>query len=162
MSLLNIAGKRRYCLTAIDTNSKFAFAYGYSAVSSKTAADFVSKILDVNPFKFQAIQTDNGSEFAKYFESALAQLKVQHFHTYPRSPKSNAFIERFNRTIQYEFANYKRQLWLDDLDGFNQAIMDYLIWYNTRRVHKGLGLISPVDYLLKVMPESHMSLTHTS
>jgi len=157
-----INGIRRYCVTAVDTNSRFAFAYGYSSVSSKTAADFLTKLLEVAPFRLQSIQTDNGSEFAKYFQEALARQHISHFHTYPRTPKSNAFIERFNRSIQYEFANFKRDLWSTNLDQFNRCLMDWLIWYNTKRVHKGIGLQTPINYLLKVMPESHMYVTRTS
>ena len=156
-----INGIRRYCITAVDTNSRFAFAYAYSHVSSRTAADFLTKLLEAAPFKLEAIQTDNGSEFAKYFQEALVRQNIDHFHTYPKSPKSNAFIERFNRTIQYEFANYKRYLWSDNLTRFNHELMDWLIWYNTKRVHKGLGLQTPVNYLLKLMPESHMYVTRT-
>jgi transposase InsO family protein len=37
-----------------------------------------------------------------------------------------------------------------------------LVWYNTKRVHKALGNVSPINYLLKMLlPESHMYVTYT-
>ena len=39
--------------------------------------------------------------------------------------------------------------------------MDYLVWYNTKRVHKSLGNILPIDYLLKILPkEPHLYMTY--
>ncbi|MCD6106950.1 MAG: IS3 family transposase [Caldisericaceae bacterium] len=43
-----------------------------------------------------------------------------------------------------------------DTKAFNSKLMDYLIWYNTKRVHKGLENLSPIDFLLKYYPESQM------
>lgn len=158
-------GCHRYLISAIDTTSKFAFSYGYSHVSSATATDFMKKLKQVAPFPIKQIQTDNGSEFAKYFASYLKDESIKQFHTYPKTPKMNAYIERYNRTIQYEFANYERTDWLHHLERFNHKLMDWLIWYNTRRVHHSLGLKAPMQYLvekLQLTPaESHMYVTHT-
>ena len=52
--------------------------------------------------KIKAVNTDNGSEFLANFEKFCRDNKVIHFFTYPRSPKMNAVIEKFNRTIQKE------------------------------------------------------------
>jgi len=48
------------------------------------------------------VNTDNGSEFLKNFEQACNKMNIQHFFTYPRTPKMNPLAERFNRTIQEE------------------------------------------------------------
>ena len=160
-----ITGLRRYMVTAVDVHGKFAFAYGYSHLSSAAATNFLEKLLAVAPFSVRQIQTDNGSEFAKYFQQAIDRLRITHFHTYPKSPKMNAYIERFNRTVQYEFANYQRRLWAYNLEEFNHQLMDWLIWYNTKRVHHSLGNTTPLDYLIKINhftpAESHMYVTHT-
>ena len=156
-------GTRRYILTAIDRESDFAFAYAYKTLSSTMARDFLGKLLKVAPFVIRRIQTDNGSEFAKHFEDELARLGIPHFHTYPRSPKMNAFIERFNRTIQEEFAYGHRKELATDIEHFNRSLMDWLIWYNTKRPHHSLGLVSPMQYLVSTLSaeESHMLWTST-
>ncbi|QQS44720.1 transposase [Candidatus Roizmanbacteria bacterium] len=81
---------------------------------------------------------------------------------YPRCPKINAFIERANRTLQEEFMNpyiYTK----DRYRIIQSSPIEYLVWYNTKRVHKSLNNISPMDYLLSILPkECHMYGTHTT
>jgi len=31
----------------------------------------------------------------------------------------------------------------EDIEGFNRELMEYLIWYNTERVHSGIGGKAP-------------------
>jgi transposase InsO family protein len=75
----------------------------------------------------------------------------------------NAEIERFNRTIVEAFVNRNRQLLAYDLEAFNRKMMDWLVWYNTRRPHWSLGLISPLRYICGQLPtlESQKCWTDT-
>lgn len=159
-----IHGIKRYTITAIDIKSDFAFAYSYKNPSSLNTKDFFKKLESVVPFRIKRIQTDNGSEFEKFFREYIEKKKIIHFHNYPRCPKMNAFIERFNRTIQEEFINWKKQILAYDLDRFNHLLMNWLIWYNTKRPHWSLGLKSPMQYIINNMiPEkSNMLWTDTN
>ena len=139
------AGIKRYIFTAIDLSSRFAFAYTYKSNSSANGSDFLDKFLEVAPFVARRIQTDNGSEFAKYFEDACQKRGLTHFFNYPKHPQANGYLERFNRTIQEQFVDWYISD-LDDPDDFNQKLMDYLIWYNTDRPHRGIGKIPPLRY----------------
>ena len=94
------AGLKRYIFTAIDVRTRFAFAFNYSSNSSANGSDFLKKFRHVAPFAVTRIQTDNGSEFAKHFDTCCQDSDLTHFFNYPRHPKSNAHLERFNRTIQ--------------------------------------------------------------
>lgn len=156
-------GIKRYILTGIDLETKFAFAYAYPSHSSKHAADFMATFRKVAPLSLTHVQTDNGSEFADHFEMYLAKEGIVHFHTYPRSPKMNAEIERFNRTLSEAFITTHRNLLSYDIDAFNKALMDWLLWYNTRRPHWSIGLLSPMRYICKNLTpeESHMCWTST-
>lgn len=140
-----LLGIKRYIITAIDLKSRFAFAFSYKSLSSSTAKDFMMKLRNVAPFPIQRVQTDNGSEFHKYFREYLENENITHFFNYPRSPKSNAYVERFNRTIQEQYIGWH----IDELhepNQFNPGLMEYLIWYNTEKVHRGLGKLSPLAY----------------
>lgn len=158
-----INGLRRYVVTAIDVRSDFAFAYGYPNLSSASASDFFEKLEKVSPFKITHVQTDNGLEFEKLFRECLEKKGITHFFNYPRSPKMNAHVERFNRTLQEEFANRYLLDLRDDLNLFNQRLIDWLLWYNTGRPHWSLGLISPMQYIVNKLTasESHMLWTDT-
>ena len=157
-------GIKRYIVTAIDKENKFAFAYAYKNHSSDSATDFMKKFKSVAPLQLTHIQTDNGSEFGSHFEIYLEKSGIVHFHTYPRCPKMNTEIERFNRTLSDAFIKQNRRLLAYDIDAFNQKLIDWLLWYNTRRPHWTLGLISPMQYIVSTLSaeESHMLWTDTS
>ena len=148
-----IDGTKRYILSAVDTETRTAFAGAYTNHGSASAADFLKKCVSALPDPPPAVQTDNGSEFAKYFDQACERLNLERFHTYPRSPKQNAHIERFNRTLSEEFLVYHRALLRDDVSTLNEKLMDYLLWYNAERPHHALGLRSPFQCMMEGLPK---------
>ena len=145
-----INGMKRYIMTAIDTETRFAFAGAYKNHSSASAADFLSKYLQLAPIP--ALQTDNGSEFAGYFDDACTRLTIKRYHIYPRCPKMNGHVERFNRTLSEEFINHNRSLLRDDIAAFNEKLIDYLLWYNAERPHESLSLKSPLECIISALP----------
>jgi len=66
------------------------------------------------------IQTDNGSEFEKHFRTYVRKNNIVHFNSYPRRPKENAYVERFNRTLKEQYINWHREN-LCDTEEFNLA-----------------------------------------
>ena len=161
-TIVRFTGKlKRYIVTAVDTHGRTAFAWCYHRPSSFNTRDFLEKLETVLPFKTAAIQTDNGSEFHKYFADYLAERKIKHYWNYPGRPYRNGHIEKFNRTIQEEFID-QNEFWLNNPLGFNRKMADWLIWYNTERPHWSLNLLSPVDYLIKNGYLSKMIWTDTN
>jgi transposase InsO family protein len=94
---------RRYILTAIDRHTKVAFARMYTHHSSFSARDFLYRLHLLLDGKIENVQTDNGSEFHRYFEDACQKLGLEHYWSRTQTPKDNAVNERFNRTLQEEF-----------------------------------------------------------
>ncbi|HVC36662.1 MAG TPA: integrase core domain-containing protein [Candidatus Dormibacteraeota bacterium] len=160
-----IGNLRRYVISAIDYHGEFAFSYGYASLSSSSARDFLEKFLTVAPFEVTKVQTDNGQEFYKHFHQALEDKGIVHYWNYPRSPKMNAKIERFNRTVQEEFVDWHLDDLGYDIEVFNTDLMDWLIWYNTKRPHHTLKQKSPMRFLLEHLQlpiaESSMLWTDT-
>ena len=142
-----VDGLRRYLLTAIDLPTRFAFAYTYKSSSSESARDFLQKLKYVAPFEIKAVQTDNGHEFLKHFQETCIRQTMAHYFNYPHHPQSNGHVERFNRTVQEQFAYYNTDI-LDQPDDFNRALMNYLVWYNTEKPHRGIGKVPPLRYYL--------------
>ncbi len=140
-------GLKRYIFTAIDVSTRLAFAYAYKAGSSSNGKDFLRKFVTVTPFVTSRIQTDNGPEFAQYFDSYCRESDLTHFFNYPRHPQSNACLERFNKTIQEQFVYWHIEE-LEELETFNRNLMEYLIWYNTEKPHRGIGKLPPLRYYL--------------
>ncbi len=160
-------GMRRYIMTLIDPNSRIAFAVAIPTKHSKHTAKVLDALIDglsngINEkAKAFSILSDNGSEFMKEFDALIEQKGLQHYWTYPRSPKMNAHNERFNRTLQEQFVDYYEDLLFTDIELFNQKMADWLIDYNTVIPHHSLQMNSPVQYLLKNCDECHMLWTNT-
>jgi transposase InsO family protein len=68
--------------------------------------------LSLLPAKPQVLLSDNGSEFEADFAKTLDAHGIARWYTYPKTPKMNAHIERFNRTIQESFVDYHEELLL--------------------------------------------------
>lgn len=157
-------GIKRYIFNAVDIKLKFEFSYPYTTLNSKNARDFMEKLQEVYPIRsgIRIVQTDNGLEFLGEFDKYLKEKGIEHHFIYPRCPKINGHIERCNRSLKEEFINQNIDALFTDLELFKHKLMDHLIWYNTKRIHQSLGNVTPIDYLLKNMPESHMYVTRTS
>ena len=42
----------------------------------------------------------------------------------------------------------KHEILLEDVNEFNKKLIDWLLWYNTKRFHWSLNLETPVNYLI--------------
>jgi transposase InsO family protein len=139
-------GEYKYLLTAIDLSSRYAFVKTAQTLNSLHAKNFLQELKTDAPFKIERIQTDNGSEFDKHFADFAKKEQIIHYHNYPRSPKSNAFIERFNRTLKEQFI-YNNWDLLDDKTEFEKKLRLYIKWYNEHKAHKGINFMTPNQYL---------------
>lgn len=137
------SGLKRYILTAIDTATKLAFARMYTNKSSRSAADFLQRFHALMSAEIEHGQTDNGSEFAKEFETACTDLQVVHVWSRVKTPNDNAVVERFNRTLQEEFLQDGH--FHPDPDTFNRQVVEWLIEYNFERPHQALGYRTPAE-----------------
>lgn len=151
----HINGIRRYIITFEDISTRFSFAWATTSHASTAAKEFFDYCRRVFPFPFVFVLTDNGSEFMKHFDEELRRLHLAHYHTYPKTPKMNAHVERFNRTIQDEFVDYRLQTLAHDIREFNRQLIDWLTWYNIERVHYAFqNKLSPVQFMISLQKSS--------
>jgi len=160
-SVVHEVGVTRYLISAIDVMTKFALTGCYSSLSSRSAMDFLRRLLLVCPVPILSVQSDNGSEFLGDFDKELQKLKIPHYFSYPRCPKINSFIERYNRTIKDEFV-YQNLGSIHDMGLFRERLAEYLIFYNCIRPHKSLGKKSPSQSLIENGAMSKMFATRTN
>jgi transposase InsO family protein len=153
-------GIKDYFFSAIDAKLKFAMTLNYKRLTSRNMKDFYLRFKEVYPGVIKDWQNDNGSENLGEFDEQLTREGIPHFFSYPHCPKINTYIERYNRTIQEEFIDNHLDL-IHDKELFHKELSEYLIFYNTQRPHKTLGLKSPLDYLISQGGMSQMSLTYT-
>lgn len=154
-------GGYRYLLTAIDDVSKLAYARLYKSHSSKHAADFLTRLHYLTEGEIINLHHDNGSEFEKDFKKACTELSLPQWYSRVRTPKDNAVLERFNRTIQEEFVDMTETL-IENIEPFNLELTEWLIEYNSVRPHQALDYLTPLEYINilqhnKVLPMSSSS-----
>lgn len=153
-------GIKDYFMSAIDAKMKFSLTLNYKRLTSANMADFYQKFKKVYPGTIKVWQSDNGSENLGEFDAELKKDKIPHYFIYPRCPKIDTFIERYNRTLQDEFIDPNLEA-IHDKGAFAKKLTDYLIYYNSQRPHHALNLKSPLEYFIQEGGMSQMSLTYT-
>jgi transposase InsO family protein len=149
-----------YFYSAIDARLKFTLTLNYKTLNSKNNQDFYQKFKLVYPGAIKDWQSDNGLENLGGFEKQLKKDRIPHYFTYPRCPKINGVVERYQKTFQEEFL-YPNLHLIHDKIIFSKKLAEYLIFYNTKRPHKSLGLKSPMDYLITEGLMSKKTVSHT-
>ncbi len=95
--------------------------------------------------KPQVIRSDNGPEYISLKIQEWAKRRgIQLQYTQPGNPQQNAYVERFNRTLRYEWLSPYSWATLDDV----QIYATQWMWkYNHDRPHMALGGITPKQRL---------------
>ena len=153
-------GITRFFYNAIDVSSKFAFSYYFDKQTSKNMVAFYEMFKKVYPYKIKQWQNDNGHENLGDFEQKLKKEKIKQVFSYPRCPKINAYIERFNRTLREEFIDVNGVL-IKEKEEFDNLLTNWLVYYNSKRPHLALNLKAPLQYMLDNYKMSLVCLTNT-
>lgn len=75
------------------------------------------------------------------YELLLAIEGIEHRTTKVRSPRTNGFVERMNRTLLDEcFRVAGRSTWYEDVAQIQADLDRFLDYYNLRRSHQGYRL----------------------
>jgi transposase InsO family protein len=144
---LNVLNNRYYFTTIIDIVSRYAFCRLTKSLTAQRTLDIFQEFLAASGQVPRQVQTDNGHEFLGEFDQYLTEQNIPHAFTYPRSPKINGVVERFNRTIQEEFLDRSDELYTNDMGRFKENLDKYLHWYNYQRPHRSLKLQTPSAFL---------------
>lgn len=138
-----ITDKRRlYVYTVIDVTTRLAYARAETKANTGNSVRIFNRLKLRFPFGIECMQSDHGPEFGQYFTN---KIQARHRHSRIRTPNDNAHVERFNRTIQEELLNQLPK----DVTIINKQLPKYLKYYNTKRKHLGLGLLTPTEMLAK-------------
>lgn len=132
--------KRIYVYTLIDVYSRWTYAWATERISARKSIEFLKRAEDEASFVFRCIQSDHGPEFSTHFTE---RIKMLHRHSRVRKPNDNSYVERFNRTLQEECLNRVSV----SVRVFNRTLPPYLEYYNTERLHMGIGFQVPIALL---------------
>ncbi|PIR06270.1 MAG: hypothetical protein COV55_04510 [Candidatus Komeilibacteria bacterium CG11_big_fil_rev_8_21_14_0_20_36_20] len=132
-----------YVYALIDVCSRWAYAKPVKAINSWQSARFFQEAQQTSRFDFKLIQSDHGSEFAKWFTKRLISCGVEHRHSRVRKPTDNGHVERFIGTLQRECLNRTNR----SFKAWKKAIPEFIHYYNTTRPHMGLDMKTPMEVL---------------
>lgn len=139
-----------YVQVVVDTFCSLAFAKCYSSKMPITACDLlyerVLPFYDALAVPVKAILTDNGREFCGKpethpYELLLGIEDIEHRNTKVRSPRTNGFVERMNRTLLDECFRVKgRETFYLAIDEIQRDLDEFMAHYNLERSHQGYRL----------------------
>jgi transposase InsO family protein len=130
---------------AIDDHSRLAYSEILSDETKETAAAFWLRahafFADAG-ITVTAVMTDNGACYRSRTFAAALGPEVKHRRTRPYRPQTNGKAERFNRSLNTEWAYAKVYLSDEDRAATYPA---WLHFYNHHRPHTGIGGLVPAD-----------------
>jgi putative transposase len=93
----------------------------------------------------QVIRCDNGPEYISAITQAWAEKRgIRIEFIQPGQPQQNAYVERYNRTVRYDWLAHHLFETLDEIQNFATA---WLWTYNHDRPNMGIGGITPKQKL---------------
>ncbi len=138
-----------YVHSVVDDHSRFAYSEILDDETAPTCSAFFARALDeftAHEITVRELMTDNHWSYTRSTSLAalLADHEIKHRLIKPHCPWQNGKVERFNRTLQTEWAY--RQIFTSNHDR-TQALAPWLEHYNTRRRHSALGGQPPTSRL---------------
>jgi transposase InsO family protein len=138
-----------YVHAAVDDHSRLAYAEILDDEKGITCAGFLLRAADyftAHGLAVREVISDNARNYtiSRDFQAAVAALGVRHLTIKPHCPWQNGKVERFNRTIQVEWAY--RQVFHTNAER-TAALAPWLEHYNTQRRHSALGGLPPITRL---------------
>ena len=105
------------------------------------------------PFPIACVNTDNGSENEKDFNSYLEENKIVHFYSRSGTPTDNPRVERSHLTDELEF--YRHGNICKTFEKQKKKLAKHEHCYNNVRPHQALANLTPIEFyeLWKINPD---------
>jgi putative transposase len=137
--------QRLYCLFVMEVGSRYVHILGVTANPDGpwTAQQIRNLLMDLGERAagFRFLVRDRAGQFSASFDAVLADAGIEVIKIPPRSPKANAYAERFVLTARTEVTD--RMLIFDERH-LRRVLAQYEAHYNGRRSHRSRQLHPPV------------------
>jgi putative transposase len=136
--------QRLYCLFVIEVGSRYVHILGVTANPDGpwTTQQIPNLLLDLGDHAadFRFLVRDRAGQFTASFDAALAGAGIEAVKIPPRSPRANAYAERFVLTARTEVTD--RMLIFGERH-LRLVLAEYEAHYNGRRPHRSRQLHPP-------------------
>jgi len=139
-----------YVHSLVDDHCRLAYSEILPDEKGLTCAGFLLRaaayFATFGIIRIEEVITDNHFSYRRSadVQAAIKALGAKHLFIKPHCPWQNGKVERFNRTLQIEWAY--RQVFFSN-DERAAALAPWLQLYNTRRRHTALGGLPPISRL---------------
>jgi putative transposase len=146
VSYLNICGTFYYLCSILDGYSRYLVHWEIRECMTETDVETIlQRGREVFPEAKPRIISDNGPQFvARDFKAYVRACGMTQVRTSPYYPQSNGKIESWHKTVKRECIRPKVPLNLEDA---RRIVAEFVNEYNTKRLHSGIGYITPRDRL---------------
>lgn len=136
-----------YVHAVVDDHSRLAYAEIHPDEKGSTAAGVLLRAADFFAelgIQIREVISDNAFAYrhSRDFHNALTELGAKQLFIKPHCPWQNGKVERFNRTLQAEWAY--SQPWTSNHQR-TRALDTWLNHYNNDRTHHGIGGKPPIS-----------------
>jgi transposase InsO family protein len=142
ITYIKVKDKYYYVVFIIDVYTRKIVGYNVSDNMRATSNIKALKMALKNNKAPLVHHSDRGSQ---YTYKAYTEMLIQNGSKISMggSAQENAYVERLHRTIKEEYLDYWQTHSFVQL---KKHIKKAVINYNTKRTHKGIGKLSPIDY----------------
>lgn len=137
-----------YVHSAVDDHSRLAYSEILPDEKGATCVAFLQRAVDYftahGITRIERIMTDNALAYRYSLREIAAQLGARQVFITPHCPWQNGKVERYNRTLQVEWAY--RQVFTTN-DARSAALAPWLEHYNNQRRHSAIGDKPPISRL---------------
>ena len=140
-----------YLVTVMDDYSRFILGWKLQKdMSANSLIGVIQEAVDATGMTDVPVEnrtkllSDNGSGYvSRAFRDYLNLVGIGHILAAPYHPQTNGKVERYQQSLKKEV----NQLPYEIPSQLEQAIADFVDYYNYRRYHKALGNVAPADVL---------------
>jgi transposase InsO family protein len=140
-----------YLVTVMDDYSRFILSWKLQKdMSANSLIEVIQEAVDATGMTEVPVEdrtrllSDNGAGYVcRAFRDYLHLVGIRHILAAPFHPQTNGKVERYHQSIKREVNQVPYEL----PSHLEQAIADFVEYYNCRRYHKALGNVTPADVL---------------
>jgi putative transposase len=141
ISYIRVGNGFMYLTGIIDVYSRKALSY---RISNRLSASSCIDALEDAVSKYGApeiINSDQGSQYTSdLWVRKVKDLDIKVSMTGRGRCNDNAYIERFWRTVKYEWLKLKS---IPTVEKLKMELKNFMIWYNKKRPHQSIGYQTP-------------------
>jgi transposase InsO family protein len=136
-----------YIVSVLDDHSRLAYSELHSGETAITVTATLRRaaawMREQGCGPVEAVMTDNHKAHTSHlFQALLGELGARHILTPAYTPRWNGKLERFNKTLDQEWARVRE--WPNSTKR-DRSLRSFLRYYNRRRPHTSLGDRPPIS-----------------